>query len=475
MLIALLVVVASVDWLLLARTHRIVALIVWVVLAANLVPAVDLMPMRLLGQIEYVDYLMLLLAIGALNAAFDESQAWRGVPRWLGVLCFISLVWWSMTLLRTLAWSGIPLSYGIAYGRDLVYLVVAAVLCCVFLARCEGRDLRLFAAGLTACASMYASAYTLTVLTEFDLSWLYHPYVDLSAYYSMPRLIAVGDVLVLPALSLSLWFALGRRGFERILWSGAFLILALEVLVQLTRAAYVGVFVALAVGFVVVMARREFAFLRRSAWFMVVVLIVVILAWSLMLSLSVSLGPTFESNSPVYQRLLSMGRDVGMGFGTPAGTVRARTQMADSMLEMLDGHWVWGLGFLHPRYNYVDQLPQGSIRNTEVGALGALMTVGAIGLGLILLLPLATIWWLLGMPPVADQLGLISIGMVGYCVALLATSVTLVILFGVGSAGTAGVFLGFAVAVGSRARDAAGDSTTALAVSLNPAGRSGEQ
>ncbi len=433
------------------------------------------MSIRLLGQIEYIDYLMLLLAIGALSGAFGGSRVWRAVPRWLWVLCLVSLIWWSTTLVRTLLWSGIPLPYGIAYGRDLVYPVVAAVLCCLFLARCQIRDLRLFAVGLTICASAYACAYILTVLTGLDLSWFYHPYVDLSAYYEMPRLIAVGDVLVLPALALSFWFALGRRGRERVLWFGAFLLLTLEVLVQMTRAAYVGVLVALAVGFVVVMARREFIFVRRPARFMVATALVVVFSWSLTLSLSPSLGQSSESSSPVYARVLSMGRDVGIGLGTVSGTVRARSEMANIMLEILDEQWVWGLGFLHPRYEYFDALPQGSIRNTDVGALGALMTVGAIGLGMTLLLPLAITWWLLRMPCVAGPLGLISIGMAGYCVAVLATSVSLVILFSTGSAGTAGVFLGFAVAVGARARDAAMDVTAAPAASLNPVDHSGDE
>jgi hypothetical protein len=55
------------------------------------------------------------------------------------------------------------------------------------------------------------------------------------------------------------------------------------------------------------------------------------------------------------------------------------------MFAILDNRWPIGLGFLHPDVRPVPSLPDGSIRNGDVGVLNALMTMGAVGAALIYL------------------------------------------------------------------------------------------
>ena len=65
------------------------------------------------------------------------------------------------------------------------------------------------------------------------------------------------------------------------------------------------------------------------------------------------------------------------------------------MLKVLGGHWPLGLGFLSPHTNYFPELPQGSIRNTDVGVLNSLMTVGLLGTVLLYFVPICLLFALL--------------------------------------------------------------------------------
>jgi hypothetical protein len=61
------------------------------------------------------------------------------------------------------------------------------------------------------------------------------------------------------------------------------------------------------------------------------------------------------------------------------GTVGYRGELAGSMFARLGESWPVGLGFLHPNERYFTGLPAGAIRNTDVGVMNTLMTMGLIG------------------------------------------------------------------------------------------------
>jgi hypothetical protein len=61
------------------------------------------------------------------------------------------------------------------------------------------------------------------------------------------------------------------------------------------------------------------------------------------------------------------------------GTVRYRYELQDEMRRVLGDNWPMGLGFWHPEFRPVASLPQGSIRNGDVGVFNAIMTMGVIG------------------------------------------------------------------------------------------------
>ena len=66
-----------------------------------------------------------------------------------------------------------------------------------------------------------------------------------------------------------------------------------------------------------------------------------------------------------------------------SGNLGYRTQLDNTMLQVLGARWPVGLGFLDPTVHYVPELPNGAIRNADVGIFNVLMTMGAMGAVLI--------------------------------------------------------------------------------------------
>jgi hypothetical protein len=57
-----------------------------------------------------------------------------------------------------------------------------------------------------------------------------------------------------------------------------------------------------------------------------------------------------------------------------------RYDVFGALSDVLGGEWLIGLGFLHPSAHYVSGVPQGNIRNADVGFMNVLMPMGLIGL-----------------------------------------------------------------------------------------------
>ena len=102
------------------------------------------------------------------------------------------------------------------------------------------------------------------------------------------------------------------------------------------------------------------------------------------------------------------------------------------MLVVLGPAWPIGLGFLHPAIHYVAGLPEGSIRNSDLGLMQVLMTMGVLGLALLLSIVLvpagSAVRWLLvatGDVGPADLGHVIVSGAVASVASALAASMTL--------------------------------------------------
>jgi hypothetical protein len=118
-----------------------------------------------------------------------------------------------------------------------------------------------------------------------------------------------------------------------------------------------------------------------------------------------------------------------------SGNVGYRQDVYRTMLQILGPEWPGGLGFLHPDTRYFEQLPAGSIRDTDVGLLNILMTMGAVGLGLFMsgfVYALGKLFEKARRPGPRDAWpSIVVFGLSLWILATLLTSVTLVTLFSV--------------------------------------------
>jgi hypothetical protein len=114
------------------------------------------------------------------------------------------------------------------------------------------------------------------------------------------------------------------------------------------------------------------------------------------------------------------------------------------MTKYLGGNWLAGLGFVSPSSHYYFGLPNGSIRDPDLGVLNAVMTMGVIGAVLIYVPVLGTLSHILKRvsakgPGVRYEW--LSYGGAIWIVATLTSSATLVTLFSPGGLVLSSVFL----------------------------------
>jgi hypothetical protein len=190
----------------------------------------------------------------------------------------------------------------------------------------------------------------------------------------------------------------------------------LAITLSFTRAIYVSEFVAIAL--------VSLTWATGSGWRSrrvrhTLALAVAALVVALAIAGGKSGGTTTSASSPLQT---AIGR-VELGFSNvqgESGTVGYRLRQADRELEVLGGDWVGGLGFLNPTYHYVDGLRNGSIRDSDLGSLNIVMTMGLIGLLTAYLPPIAGLIYLL-----RRRYSFVQYGGAMYLVAALVGSITL--------------------------------------------------
>jgi hypothetical protein len=125
--------------------------------------------------------------------------------------------------------------------------------------------------------------------------------------------------------------------------------------------------------------------------------------------------------------------------------------------QRLGGHALLGLGFIDPRDQYDPSLPYGSIRNSDVGILNVVMTMGVVG-AVLYYLPLLTVGVALairGWRGCSNTIAWIGLGSFAWCVTAAVTSPTLVTLFSPTGVVSAAAMLGLGLVVVLEARPGA--------------------
>jgi len=365
----------------LALTHRGLLLGILVLAVLNGLPLINT-SQTVASKLTVEDFATIaLILVAALWWAFDHNASGPG-RRAVAVsrLGTCLLMWWCLTFARSLIAHEVPPLRAVAFSRDFLYFaLLLSVLPRVTLA---SRDIRALVGLLTGGACLFAVGQILIATGFGQPGNLIH--FEYSAEQSgLTRVYSNMTDLVNAALAISVaacLLATDRR--LRALAAPVALLLSISVVVQLTRARWIGLLLGLILVSVWLASQadaRTARILRRRLTLLLGALVTITISAAL-------LAPSLGSSGTIFQRAISIFSDLQ----SSSGTVAVRTALSKTMLADLGEHWSIGLGFVPPYSHYYIGLRSGSIRDPDVGVLNALMTMGLVG-ALLLYAPIALV------------------------------------------------------------------------------------
>jgi hypothetical protein len=393
---------------------------------ANALPGVDLGSQAVLpGGVPVQDLAIVLvtalLAERALRGWGERSRRpWvRPALAWGSVLA----TWWWITWVRSVAGVGITPLDATLFGRDFLFF---AVLVALALAGLDRRDLPGLAAVLLAGGLLTALGQIATVIGGSQVSFLVHVH-EIKSEGGLSRVYSDANDLVIMLLPLGLGLVLLARTVAlRRVGIGVTLVAGLATALMQTRAIYATVPTAiLALSTVLAVKSGPVGAAIRTGARRVVVGFALGVGTLALAAPQVFASSTFGL---VTERALS-------GLTTAeqrTGTLAYRTQLSDTLLQLLDGRWPIGLGFLHPNDFYVPGVPFGTIRNADLGVLEAIMPMGVIGTLLLYVPPVVGLCVLtrrLSRAPRVTDYAWLTYGVTAWILSVLLGSITLVTLF----------------------------------------------
>ena len=278
------------------------------------------------------------------------------------------LLWWVFTMAHTVTTPNVSLIHSVSYGRE--YLFFASLLLVLPRVRFTPHDIWALLAVLVVGVCLFAVGQIMTATGHGTPGGLIH-FEHTLAQSGLTRVYAemtdlVGACL---AVGLSACYISRQRNVKRIAYPVTLLLL-IGLIVQLTRARWIGLVVGVVVVSLWLAVRAEThlaATVRRR---------LSVSIWGLgfaILATAVALPTVFSGT--VIQRLLSTFTDLESGGGTFA----VRTTVSSAMTGTLGSKWPLGIGFVPPSAHYFVGLPSGSIKDADLGVLNAVMTMGVIG------------------------------------------------------------------------------------------------
>jgi hypothetical protein len=370
--------------------------------------------------IQDVAVALLLLVAVVWIASTDGHRPGRAA-RVLSFAGVLLSVWWTWTLART--WSGqdVSLMHASSFGRDFGFF--ALLLMVLPQVRLTNRDIGMLLGVLTAGVCVFAMGQIAIALGAGRPGSLIHIQRTLTesgvtrVYASMTDLVTAG-LAVSVAASL-----LARETKIRLVAFPVALLLTASTILQLTRARWIG----LVVGLVLVSLWRAFNDDARLAAVLRRRLTATVGALVLLVAIVVLVAPGIVSGGTIVHRITSVFTELQSG----GGTVAIRERVTKTMTAYLGEKWPAGFGFVPPANHYFEGLPEGSIRNSDVGVLNAVMTMGAIGAAFIYLPVVLMLLACLRRVPrrLLGPYGWLRYGGAIWIVAALVSSATLVTFF----------------------------------------------
>jgi hypothetical protein len=338
----------------------------------NGIPGVDVNSFASPGSFRVSDLAVVaLMIVLATRQEVDDAYTARAVRLARGwAIAFVA--WWAFTWIHTML-DGIPPLKAALFGRDFLYFAILVPLSIGAFGR--RKEIYTFLSVLAIGVVVHGLAHIAIAgigLEDRVVGLFLHETLNVE-HGGVNRISAPMAYAVVAAVPIGLGLALipVRRSIR--LAGGVLLITSsVSVLLSFTRATYLG----LTVAFLLVSA----VWIRQASAARVALARVSIGALAAVLVLVISGGyrPLLNSGSAtqaVSERASTAIADLRAG----GGTVEYRYDLQKRMRRELGSHWVEGLGFLHPEVHPIQGLPSGSIRNTDIGVMGSVMTMGVVG------------------------------------------------------------------------------------------------
>ncbi len=397
-----------------------------VLAAMNGLPFVDTSHELLSGKLtlEDVAAMVLMVAAGVWILFDDGSYRPSRTAQVISRLAVFLFLWWLWTLIRTVVGQHVSILSAAAYGKDFVFFAVLLILLPQI--RLTGRDIGALLGILAAGVCLFAvGQITIATGHGFPESLVHFHYtLQESGFTGLTRVYAAMTNLVTAGLPASIAaIMLARDRTVRLIALPIALLLTTSTVVQLTRARWIGLVVGIVLVSLWLMIRGEMrvaTVLRKRFALAVGVLVSVG-------GLVLIAAPGVLSGGTVIDRLSSLFTDLQTG----GGTVAVREAVTKTMKAYLGEKWPAGLGFVPPAAHYFEGLPNGSIRDSDLGVLNAVMTMGVIGAVLIYLPVISMLIDCLRRRPLRQtgEYSWLRYGGAIWIVATLASSVTLTTLF----------------------------------------------
>ncbi len=374
--------------------------------------------------------LILLAALWILldNRAYRPSRVGETISR----VALLLLLWWLWTVARTAVGQHVPASHAASFGRDFLYF--GLLLIGLPRVRLTNRDIAMLLGVLAVGVSLFAAGQIATVIGFAPPAGVIH-FEKITQEIGLPRLYTPMTDLVDAGLATAIAASLlARQRTIRLIASPIALLLTVSVVVQLTRARWVGLIIGLLVVSLWLTVRGAASvstMLRRRLALIVGLPIVAGIAVVLIV-------PGIMPSGTVIQRLLS----IVSNLENNSGTVAVRETVTHTMTSYLGERWPLGLGFIPSSAHYFSGLPGGSIRDPDLGALNAIMTMGAVGALLIYLPILLTMRHCLGRT--SEWIGSyawLRYGGAIWIIAMFVSSITLITFFSATGLTLTAVFL----------------------------------
>jgi hypothetical protein len=414
------------------------------ILTVNGIPGINIEHLKVRGSIEPLDVCLLgLIIFAVVRYILHRDKTNLGPKPWIPIWSLLFALVWLVDAVRA-SDQGVPFVKAALFGREfLSFAILLPFAEALFAKRGDVQRLMLVAGFFIlvfACGEILASFK----LINPSLINAQHAL----KFGSVTRIYARMNDAVTLGFAMALAYALRNRG-PKAKWAAIFAIVCgLSIVVQLTRALYLGLIIGLIVAVPIwIQARttRNSRFTRRATRiFGAIVAIIALVA---------IIGPSLPANSPLHEIVSRINQGVANVGGEGTGrnnTLAYRQDLSGKMLGILGGQWMFGLSFLHPSAFYFPSLPMGSIRNADVGVLNVVMTMGVFGAVLWYIPMLLGIWSSRPGRGWTQETSWIGLGAMIWLITAVASSITLVTLYSVSGLALAATVLGLVFLISER-------------------------